>query len=221
MVHLIPSYRHKLKLCKPVVRKFKKWTSEAREKLQACLDCTDWDVFKSATNSLDEYTEAVTSYISFCEDSCVPTSTRVSFNNDKPWFTAELRQLRRQKDQAFESEDKVLYKESKYRFSKAVRDAKRLYFEKLQQQLSANDSASVWRGVRQITNYKPKTPHSMNDLRLADEFNDYCCRFECQWDGPDSIPHSPIILHQSTSPPSPSSAGAHASVPPIPAPHPR
>ncbi|KAK9535832.1 hypothetical protein VZT92_008187 [Zoarces viviparus] len=60
----------------------------------------------------------------------------------------------------------------------------------------------------------------MNDLRLADEFNDLCCRFECQWDGPDSIPHSPINLHQSTSPPSPSSAGAHASVPPIPAPPP-
>ncbi|KAG7501340.1 RNA-directed DNA polymerase from transposon BS [Solea senegalensis] len=77
MVHLIPAYRQKLKLCKPVVRTSKKWTSEAVEDLQACLDSTDWDVFRTATNSLDEYTEAVTSYISFCEDCCIPSCTRV------------------------------------------------------------------------------------------------------------------------------------------------
>ena len=57
--------------------------------LQACLDCMDWNVFKTATESLDEYTEAVTSYISFCEDCCMPSRNRVSFNNDKPWFTAK------------------------------------------------------------------------------------------------------------------------------------
>ncbi|XP_035288230.1 uncharacterized protein LOC118235201 isoform X2 [Anguilla anguilla] len=95
-----PLLRQKLKLCKPVVRTSKKWTSEAMEDLRACLDCTDWDVFRTATNSLDEYTEAVTSYISFCEDSCVPSRTRVSYNNDKPWFTAKLRQLMLAKEEA-------------------------------------------------------------------------------------------------------------------------
>ena len=126
------------------------------EELQACLDCTDWDMFRTATQSLDEYAEAVTSYISFCEDSCVPTRTRVSFNNNKPWFTPKLKQLRLQKEEAFRSGDKARFRESKYVFGKAVRDAKRQYSEKLQHQLSANDSASVWRGLRQITNYKPK-----------------------------------------------------------------
>ncbi|XP_035286690.1 uncharacterized protein LOC118234332 [Anguilla anguilla] len=163
IVHLIPAYRQKLKLCKPVVRTSKKWTSEAMEDLRTCLDCTDWDVFRTATISLDEYTEAVTSYISFCEDSCVPSRTRVIYNNDKPWFTAKLRQLRLAKEEAFRSGDKDRFKESKYRFSKAVRDAKRLYSEKLQQQFSENNSASVWKGLRQITNYKPKAPHSTND----------------------------------------------------------
>ncbi|KAK3533173.1 hypothetical protein QTP70_012426 [Hemibagrus guttatus] len=65
MVHLIPAYRQKLKLCKPVVRTSKKWTSEAVGELQGCLDCTDWDVFRSTTNSLDEYTDTVSSYIYF------------------------------------------------------------------------------------------------------------------------------------------------------------
>ena len=121
MVHLIPAYRQKLKLCKPVVRTSKQWTSEAVEDLQACLDCTDWEVFRTASNSLDEYTEAVTSYISFCEDSCVPSRTRVSYNNDKPWFTVKLKKSRLEKAEAFRSGDRDRYVESKYRFRKEVR----------------------------------------------------------------------------------------------------
>ncbi|KAK3565993.1 hypothetical protein QTP86_024210 [Hemibagrus guttatus] len=118
MVHLIPAYRQKLKLCKPVVRTSKKWTSEAVEELQGCLDCTDWDVFRSTTNSLDEYTDTVSSYIYFCEDNFC---TRVSYNNDKPWFTAILRRLRSEKEAAFRSGDKGKYKEAKYRFSEESR----------------------------------------------------------------------------------------------------
>ncbi|KAK3568450.1 hypothetical protein QTP86_007299 [Hemibagrus guttatus] len=120
MVHLIPAYRQKLKLCKPVVRTSKKWTSEAVGELQGCLDCIDWDVFRSTTNSLDEYTDTVSSYIYFCEDSIIPTCTRVSYNNDKPWFTAKLRRLRSEKEAAFRSGDKGKYKEAKYRFSEEL-----------------------------------------------------------------------------------------------------
>ncbi len=155
--------------------------------LQACSDCTDWDVFRTDTNNLDEYTEAVTSYISFCEDSCVPSRTRVSYNNDKPWFTARLRQLRLEKDAAFKCGDKIRFKESKHKFSKAAREAEQLYSEKLQLQFSANDSTSVWKGLRQITNCKPKAPHSDYDQRLANNLNEFYCRFERQWDSPDTI----------------------------------
>lgn len=62
MVHLISTYRQRLKLSKPVVRTTK-WTSEAVEELHTCLDTTDWEVFRGATDSLDEYTDTVTSYI--------------------------------------------------------------------------------------------------------------------------------------------------------------
>lgn len=57
MVHLIPTYRQRLKLFKPVVSTTKKWTSEAVEELQMCLDTTDWKVFRGTTDSLDEYTD--------------------------------------------------------------------------------------------------------------------------------------------------------------------
>ena len=130
------------------------------------------------------YTEAVTAYVSFCEDSCIPSRTRVSYNNDKAWFTAKLRQLRSQKEDTSRSGDRVTFKEAKYRFSKEVRVAERLYSKKLQ--FSANDAASVWRGFRQITNYKAKTPHSMKNSRLANDLNEFYCRSEGQWVTPST-----------------------------------
>ena len=119
MLHLITSYRQKLKLCKPVVRMSKLWNSEAVGNLQACLDCTDWDAFRTATNSLDEYTEDVTSYINFCEDCWIPSRSRVSYNSYK----------RLQKEDSFRSGDRDRVKKSKYSFSKAVREAKQQYSE--------------------------------------------------------------------------------------------
>lgn len=102
---------------------------------------------------------------SFCEDiRSIPSCTRVSYNNDKLWFTAKLRQLRLRKEEVFRSWDRDRCQEAKYRFSKAVRDAKRLYSEKLQEQFSANDSASVWKG---LNNCKPKAPPLRLTLCLA------------------------------------------------------
>ncbi|TWW53951.1 putative RNA-directed DNA polymerase from transposon BS [Takifugu flavidus] len=156
MVHLIPTYRQKLKLTKPSVSTTKRWTSEAVEELRTCLDTTDWDMFKGATHDLDEYTDTVTSYIHFCEECILPMRTRVSYSNDKPWFTPRLRQIRKEKEAALKSGDRDCYREAKYWFSKELRRAKSVYSEKLQQQFTANDSASVWRGLRQITDYRPQ-----------------------------------------------------------------
>ncbi len=84
LVLLIPTYRQKFKSAKPVLRTVKRWTNEAEQDLlvqQACFDLTDWSVFEAASNDLDELTETVTSYISFCEDMCIPTRTRLTYRN--------------------------------------------------------------------------------------------------------------------------------------------
>lgn len=91
----------------------RKWTNESKLELQACFDCTDWSVFEAASTSLDELTDTVTSYISFCEDMCVPTKTYCIFKNNKPWFTAKLKQLREAKEEAFMSGDRILYNQAR------------------------------------------------------------------------------------------------------------
>ncbi len=40
LVHLIPTYRQKLKLAKPVLRTFKRWTNETERVLQASFELT-------------------------------------------------------------------------------------------------------------------------------------------------------------------------------------
>ncbi len=94
LVHLIPTYRPNLKSTKPVLKTVKRWTNEAERDFQACFHLTDWSVFEAAATDLDLLTETVTSYISFCEDMCIPTRTHLTYNNDKSWFTAKFRQLR-------------------------------------------------------------------------------------------------------------------------------
>ena len=71
------------------------------------------------------------SYISFCEDMCVHTRTYLTFNNDKPWLSAKLKQLCQAKEDAYRSGDKDLYKQAKYTLNREIRVAKLNYSEKL------------------------------------------------------------------------------------------
>lgn len=94
MLHwaLIPRYRQRLKISKPVVRSYRVWSSEACERLRAWLKSAgcnqgfvEWARPK-AGNNLDEYTDTVMSFINLGEDVCVPLHSRRTFNNDKPLF---------------------------------------------------------------------------------------------------------------------------------------
>ncbi len=102
--------------------------------LQTCSDCTDWSVFESATTDLDEFSGTVKSYIGFCED-VYADNTLCTYNNNKPWFTAKLRQLRQAKEEAYRSGDRILYNQARNTLTKEIRVAKRSYTEKLEKKV--------------------------------------------------------------------------------------
>ncbi len=79
---------------------------------------------------------------------CIPTRTRLPYNNDKPWFTAKLRQLRQAKEDAYRKGDIVLNKQAKYTLEKEIRVAKINYSGKLRDKFSSSDPASVWKGLK-------------------------------------------------------------------------
>ncbi len=74
--------------------------------------------------------------------------------------------------------DKVLYKQAKYTLEKEIRVAKRNYSDKLRIRFSSSDSASVWKGMKDFTNYKTPSPSTVENQQLADDLNVFCCRFE-------------------------------------------
>ena len=63
------------------------------EELCDCPDNTDWDISRTASNSLDKHTDAVTSY---------PPGF---YNNNKPWFKAGSNLVQSRKERAFKSGD--------------------------------------------------------------------------------------------------------------------
>ncbi len=74
------------------------------------------------------------------------------------WFTAKLRQLRQAKEDAYKKGDNVLYKQAKYTLEKKIKVAKRNYSGKLRNKFSYSDSASEWKCLKDITNYKKPSP---------------------------------------------------------------
>ncbi len=122
---------------------------------------------------------------------CIPTRTHLTYNNDKPWFTAKLRQLRQAKEEAYRKGDKVLYKQAKYTLEKEIRVAKRNYSGKLNNKFSSSDSASVWKGMKDITSYKTPSPSTLENQQLANDLNEFYCRFEKMPFTPPATPLSP------------------------------
>ncbi len=108
---------------------------------------------------------------------CIPTRT-LTYNNDKLWFTAKIRQLRQAKEDAYRKGDKVLYKQAKYTLEREIRVAKRNYSGKLRNKFSPSDSASVWKGMKDITNYKTPCPSTVENQQLAENLNKFYCWFE-------------------------------------------
>ncbi|KAL0163409.1 hypothetical protein M9458_042805, partial [Cirrhinus mrigala] len=156
LVHLIPTYRQKLKSAKPVVKTIRRWTNETERVLQACFEWTDWSVFEVATTDLDELTETVTSYISFCEDICIPSRTYLTYNNGKPWFTKILRHLRQAKEDAYRNGDRVLYNQARNTLNKDIRAVKKNYAKRLEDQFSSNEDLNEFY-------CRFKTPHIRSD----------------------------------------------------------
>ncbi len=134
---------------------------------------------------------------------CIPTRTHLTYNNDKPWFTAKLRQLLQAKKDAYRKGIKISYKQAKYSMEKEIRLAKRNHSDKLRIQFSFSDSASVWKGLKEITNYKTPSPSTVENQQLADDFNEFHCRFEkTTHTRPELLSTQPLhLLQQPPSPP--------------------
>ena len=174
MVYLEPTYKQQLKCVKPTVKTVKQWSVNAVETLRGCFECTDWGVFKEATTDIHEYTETVSDYTTFCKGLCIPTKIITSYPNDKPWFNTYIKHKLQAKQDAYKDNDK----KARCAAEKAV---KAKYRDKLEENLTTNNSKNIWQGLKAITNYKPFPKNTTaTDTNLPDRLNGFNSRFDKQ-----------------------------------------
>lgn len=128
-IQLKPTYTKRLKAQPATVKTVNTWTDNAQASLQGCLEATEWNIFKVATDDLHECTEAVTVYVSWCTSICAsphPRTVQV-FSNQKPWFNVYIKKKIRLRQVTFKSGDQDEYMKARYELRKSIRGAKRGY----------------------------------------------------------------------------------------------
>ena len=190
IVHLLPTYRQKLKTEKVKQKKVKIWDENAKENLQACFELTDWDMLISSAMSLDEAVDIVNSYILFCQDMHIGSKKIKLFPNSKPWVRKELKFLLKEKQNAFAQKDDKKLKELNQRIRREITQAKHEYKKKLENNFRSHDSRNAWRCMRTLTGTEKKQQQTAafvadSPIATANELNKFYSRFDV-----DSCNHS-------------------------------
>ena len=101
-VYLLPEYVSALRRERPVRKQVKIWSEDSCLALQGCFECTDWSVFKDSCMDIDELTDVVSCYISFCEDSVIPKKEIKVYPNNHKWFSSNIKELLHKRKTMFE-----------------------------------------------------------------------------------------------------------------------
>lgn len=100
-VQLMTAYRSALRRGKIITKQIHNWTDDSKLSLQDCFEKTDWGMFKESCSDIDELTDVVSSYVTFCEDCVIPKKSVKIFPNSKPWVSKTLKNLLNKKRKAF------------------------------------------------------------------------------------------------------------------------
>ena len=182
IIQLIPQYRQKLRRHKPTTKKVKVWTKDTTETLEACFDCTDWEVLLDSSSSLDEAAEVVTSYIQFCEDMLVSEKTFKQYPNNKPWIDKRCRQFINQKTEAFHNSDRDAMKNIEKDFKRHIVERKREFGKKIESKFQEGNPREAWKGLKLMTGFgdqKKQCSIIGNDVsEFVQNLNEFYCRFD-------------------------------------------
>ncbi len=177
-MYLAQLYKPILKWVKPVSRTVLVWSGEAIQCLQDC--CTDWDLCKNICEDLDDLTEAVSSYVTFCENLVIPQRSFLAYPDNKPLFCKTVQNTIIQQNKYFNQGDITLYNDQRKKVRKDFKLAKRNYKDKVQNLFREGNSHSAGEGMKAMMGTQSKQgPISfsgMSHLVLSNALN---CFYNC------------------------------------------
>ncbi|XDV19566.1 hypothetical protein PO909_025015 [Leuciscus waleckii] len=181
VVYLVPMYKSVLKRHKVERRMVPVWTENSVHCLQDCFSVTDWDVFKNACPDLDELTETVSAYISFCEEMIIPQKSILIYPNNKPWVSKSVKSIINQRNISFNQGDMIQHRVLSKQLKRELKLAKRVYKDKVENLLRTGNSRPAWEGVKTIMGLQSKTfcitQNGKTDLDFSNELNGFYDRF--------------------------------------------
>jgi hypothetical protein len=106
----------------------------------------------------------------FCESTIVKTKTILTFPNNKPWVTKDLKMHLNRKKHAFIKGDMSEYKEKAKDFNRQARIAKLKYKNKVEQKFKTGNVREAWDGLKTMMG-KPSKQSKQHIPQSAEEVN--------------------------------------------------
>lgn len=121
-VMLIPAYHPLLIRNISSVKQVRMWPARAMVALQDCFEHTDWDMFKSAPEDIQEHAESVSRYIQKCMEDISVVKNITTRAKEKPWMTSEEHARLKARNNAFKSGDMVALKRARANLTHTVKN---------------------------------------------------------------------------------------------------
>lgn len=137
--------------------------------------------YRCCGGNIDDLTDTVSSYVTFCEDTLIPVKKVVVFPNNKPWLNKDVKAVINRKKKICFSGDLQAKKEAIREVRSKIAKAKSKYREKIEMQYVNGDLRSAWQGVKSMAaiNHCDKgrnqliTVNGVDDDCLPDTFNTF------------------------------------------------
>ena len=180
VILLLPKYRQKLKTEDTQTKTVQVWNNDSVDALRGCMEITDWEIFfQSCEGDLNLLTDCITSYLSFCVDTVIPTKQVKLYPNNKPWVTKDLKQCLNNKKVAFLQGDKNRVKECNSELRRKTRLAKLHYKNKVEEKFTTGNAREAWQGLNTMMGraQKPAIIQCSDPATFAEQLNTYYSRF--------------------------------------------
>ena len=147
MIYMKPIYKKKARIkLKP--RKVKLLDKDGLECVRVCFSETNWEIFKTSCEDLNDLSDTISCYINFCTNLFTKTKTVKQFSNNHPWITKNVKSLIRERHRLYKKDSKYLsYQEKCRELNRAIRQAKLDYKTEIEENLKREAKIS-WNNIK-------------------------------------------------------------------------
>lgn len=138
----------------------------------------------SSCTDIDELTDVICSYVTFCENMIIPTKAIKVYPNNKPWMSKEVRAHLQQKNLSFKHGGLAEQQVAKRELRTEILQARQKYKSRIESKLAGNNLSAAWSGMKTMAGIKQvKSNHITIDgfgsnCELASALNTFYIHFD-------------------------------------------